>query len=45
MLSFLHASVPEDPAGLEAAMTQFDGFMRDMGSSQQLIETLGLDGD
>ena len=45
MLSFLHASVPDDPAGLEAAMTQFDGFMQDMGSPQELIETLGLEGE
>ena len=44
MMSFLSATVPDDPAGLEVALTQFAGFMQDTGSPEQFIEMLTPEG-
>jgi hypothetical protein len=41
--SFLAASFEDDPEALSAAMTQFDGFVKSLGSPEDLIEGFGLD--
>jgi hypothetical protein len=41
--SFLSASLHHDPAALEAAMAQFDGFMTSFESPQELFDALDLE--
>lgn len=43
MMSFLSATVRDDPTGLKVAMTQFAGFMQDTGSPEELIKMLSLE--